>query len=196
MFTGLVELVGRVEKVEPKFRNRQVTISAGFASELKPGDSVAVSGCCLTVVEAGAELFMVEAVEATLEQTTLGRLRTGVNVNLERALVAGARMGGHFVQGHIDEVGRVRRLTRRQGWHELAIEVKHRSFRFTAPKGSVCVDGVSLTIAEARPGEFSINVIPHTWENTTLSSLRPAGLVNVEFDLLVKAAQHGNEQGC
>ncbi|MEO0085963.1 MAG: riboflavin synthase, partial [candidate division WOR-3 bacterium] len=176
MFTGLVETLGRVEKVEPKLGNRRLAISAGFASELKTGDSVAVNGCCLTVVGTGAELFTVEAVAATLEQTTLGRLKTGQRVNLERALEAGARMGGHFVQGHVDEVGRVRRLTRRQGWHELAIEVKRESLRFTVPKGSVCVDGVSLTIAEARPGEFSVNIVPHTWDNTTLSSLRPGEL--------------------
>jgi len=194
MFTGLVEAVGKVERVEPRAGSRRLLIAAGFASELNPGDSVAVSGCCLTVVEPGNAAFAVEAVAATLEQTTLGRFRPGQRVNLERALQAGARFGGHFVQGHVDETGKVRRVTRHAGYHELAVEVKRESAGWLVPKGSVGVDGVSLTVARTRPGEFSVNVIPHTWEDTTLRELRPGSLVNVEFDLLVKAVRAGNDK--
>lgn len=191
MFTGLVETVGRVEGIEPVGGNRRLLVSAGFAPQLHPGESVAVSGCCLTVVKVGKDVFTVEAVAATIEQTTLGRLRPGHVVNLERALEAGARVGGHFVQGHVDEVGRVRRLVNRQGWHELHIGVGRGNSRLLVPKGSICVDGVSLTIAQTRPGEFGVNIVPYTWENTTLRTLRAGEMVNVEFDLLVKAAQAG-----
>jgi riboflavin synthase len=189
MFTGLIETVGRVERAVGRQGNRVFTIQSGFAGELKLGESVAVNGCCLTVTKADKQAFDVEAVAATLEATTLGRLKTGDTVNLERALRAGDRMGGHFVQGHVDEVGKVRRIEQHSGYWTLAIETDRRTERPLVEKGSVCVDGISLTVASVRPGEFAVNIIPHTWENTILKQRRTGERVNIEFDLLVKAAQ-------
>lgn len=191
MFTGLIETVGRVERATSRQGNRVFTIQVGFAGELKLGESVAVNGCCLTVTRADKNSFDVEAVAATLETTTLGRLKIGEAVNLERALRAGDRMGGHFVQGHVDEVGKVRRTEQHAGYWTLAVETDRRNSHLLVEKGSVCVDGVSLTVASVRPGEFAVNIIPHTWENTTLKQRRPGDRVNIEYDLLVKAAQRG-----
>jgi riboflavin synthase len=189
MFTGLVEAIGRVERAIGRQGNRVFTLQAAFTAELKLGESVAVNGCCLTVTRTGKQNFDVEAVAATLEATTLGRVQTGDAVNLERALRAGDRMGGHFVQGHVDEVGKVRRIEQHSGHWTLAIETNRRTPFPLVEKGSVCVDGVSLTVACLRPGEFAVNIIPHTWENTTLRQLRPGERVNIEFDLLVKAVR-------
>ena len=189
MFTGLIEVVGRVERATSRQANRVFTIQAGFAGELKLGESVAVNGCCLTVTKADKKSFDVEAVGSTLAATTLDRLKTGDAVNLERALAAGDRMGGHFVQGHVDEVGKVRRVEQHSGYWALAVETDRRKTCLLVEKGSVCVDGVSLTVASVRPGEFAVNIIPHTWENTHLKQRRAGDKVNVEYDLLVKAVQ-------
>jgi riboflavin synthase len=171
------------------------TIQSGFAGELKLGESVAVNGCCLTVTAADKKSFDVEAVAATLEATTLGLLKTGDAVNLERALRAGDRMGGHFVQGHVDEVGKIRRIEQHSGYWALAVETDRRTSRPLVEKGSVCVDGISLTVASLRPGEFAVNIIPHTWENTNLKQHRPGDKVNIEYDLLVKAVQRNSGTG-
>ncbi len=195
MFTGLIETVGRVERVTGRQGNRVFTIQCGFAGELKLGESVAVNGCCLTVTVADKKSFDVEAVAATLEATTLGRLQTGDAVNLERALRAGDRMGGHFVQGHVDEVGKVRRIEQHSGYWVLAVETDRRNSRLLVEKGSVCVNGISLTVASLRPGEFAVNIIPHTLENTNLKQLRPGDRVNIEYDLLVKAVQRNAGTG-
>ena len=189
MFTGLIETVGRLERTVGRRGNRVFTIGAGFAAELKLGESVAVNGCCLTVTKAAKQSFEVEAVAATLEATTLGSLKTDDAVNLERALRAGDRMGGHFVQGHVDEVGKVRRIEQHTGYWTLAIETDRRTSRPLVEKGSVCLDGISLTVASVRPGEFAVNIIPHTWENTSLKQRRTGDGVNIEYDLLVKAVQ-------
>jgi riboflavin synthase len=189
MFTGLVETVGRVERVTSRQANRLFTIQAGFAAELRPGESVGVNGCCLTVTRADRSRFEVEAVAATLAATTLGRLENGEAVNLERALRAGDRLGGHFVQGHVDEVGKVRRIEQRSGYRTIAVETDRRNSRLLVEKGSVCVDGVSLTVASVRPGEFAVNIIPHTWDNTNLNRRRSSDKVNIEYDLVVKAVQ-------
>lgn len=189
MFTGLIEVVGRVGRAIARQGNRVFTIHAVLSGELKLGDSVAVNGTCLTVTRFDGSSFDVEAVAATLAATTLGRLQTGDAVNLERALCVGDRMGGHFVQGHVDEVAKIRRIERHSGHWTLAIETDPRTPRALVEKGSVCVDGVSLTVASMRPGEFAVNIIPHTWDNTNLKQRRPGEKVNIEYDLLVKAVQ-------
>lgn len=189
MFTGLVESTGRVRQATTHRGSRVFRIAAGFSPELRVGESVSVSGCCLTVTEADRESFRVEAVATTLRQTSLAGLRVGAEVNLERALKAGDRLGGHYVQGHVDEVGTVRRVERRSGQLTLAIGIAAQSERMLTDKGSVAVDGVSLTVADLRSGEFTVNVIPHTWETTTLRSLRPGHKVNIEYDAIVKSVQ-------
>jgi riboflavin synthase len=190
MFTGLIEALGRVERTVSREGNRVLTITAGFAGDLKPGDSVAVNGTCLTVTSFNRQNFDVEAVAATLQATTLGSLKPGDAVNLERALRVGDRMGGHFVQGHVDEVGKVRRIERHAGHWALAVETDRRGSRPLVEKGSVSVDGISLTVASLRPGEFTVNIIPHTWENTNLKHRRAGDKVNIEYDLLVKAVRN------
>lgn len=189
MFTGLVETIGKVVRVVPKQGNRRLVIEAEFARELQPGESVAVNGCCLTVVAADSARFTVEAVAETLKRTNLRELRSGMPVNLERALRFTDRLGGHFVLGHIDEVGTVRRLEYRSNEFRLFVAVKEASFRLLVEKGSVAIDGVSLTVAGVKRGEFWVNLIPFTWERTTLNRCRAGTRVNLEYDILVKAAQ-------
>jgi len=198
MFTGLVSAVGTVERIVSRSGNRLFTIVAPWTQRLPPGESVAVNGCCLTVVasekegveEPGNQRFEVMAVRTTLATTTLGRLKVGSLVNLERALAAGDRLGGHLVQGHIDEVGVVRSLARRHGQWVLTIGVRRSNTSLLVPKGSVCVDGVSLTIASVRATDFVVNIIPFTWEHTTFSRLHAGAPVNIEYDIIVKAVQH------
>ncbi len=194
MFTGLIEEVGRVERVDVKGKNRQLTVAAEFARGLKTGESVAVNGVCLSVIANDRRTFTVEAVAATLGITTLGELRIGSRVNLERALQFGERVGGHFVLGHVDDVGRIRRIQRRGGHWTIVVTVSHEYQQLLARRGAICLDGISLTIAECRSAEFSVNVIPLTWENTNLRLRRAGERVNIEYDVLTKAAQQANLQ--
>lgn len=190
MFTGLVEAQGKISRITAAGASRLFTITAPFAAELKPGDSVAVNGCCLTVTRTTENGFETEATGPTLSQTTLGSLRTGTPVNLERALRVGDRLGGHILLGHIDEVGRVKSIQRGTGAIRLVIAVRPENRRYLVDKGSVAVDGVSLTIQHCRQTEFTVSIITHTWENTTLKHLRPGSRVNIEYDILVKSAQN------
>lgn len=195
MFTGLVEEVGRVKRVLTRRGNRLLTIEAGFAAEVAVGESVSVEGCCLTAVEAGERTVVLEAVGSTLKQTTLDGLRAGSEVNLERALALGDRLGGHFVQGHVDETATVRRVDRESGYWRTEFRVSSTGEQLLIERGSVCVNGVSLTIASRRAGAFTVNVIPHTWESTTLRLLRAGDRVNVEYDMLVKAVRRSLGRG-
>lgn len=195
MFTGLIEEVGRVERVDVRGRNRHFTVAAELAGGLKIGDSVAVNGVCLSVIANDRRTFTVEAVATTLAITTLGELHTGSGVNLERALQFGERVGGHFVLGHVDDVGRIRRIQRRGGHWAMVVTVSREYQRLLVPKGSICLDGISLTIAECRSAEFSVNVIPLTWENTNLRLRRAGERVNIEYDMLTKATQQANLHG-
>lgn len=191
MFTGLVETIGRVARAFSTRGNRRFTIEADFALELKPGESVAVNGCCLTVVNAERDRFEVEVVAETLRRTNLKDLLPGAPVNLERSRRLMDRLGGHFVLGHIDEVGRVRRVERRGNEHRLVVAVQKTNRQLLVTKGSVAVDGVSLTVAGISGNEFWVNLIPFTLKTTTLSRCRSGTRVNLEYDILVKAAQQG-----
>lgn len=191
MFTGLVETVGRVTRAFSTRGNRRLRIEADFPDELKPGESVAVNGCCLTVVNAERGWFEVEVVAETLRRTNLKDLRPGAPVNLERSRRLMDRLGGHFVLGHIDEVCRVRRVERRGNEHRLVVAVQKTNRQLLVPKGSVAVDGVSLTVAGISGNEFWVNLIPFTLKTTTLSRCRTGTRVNLEYDILVKAAQQG-----
>ncbi|MBF0179059.1 MAG: riboflavin synthase [Magnetococcales bacterium] len=189
MFTGLIEELGSVRAVEKSAAEWLLWIRCGFAIEpVRLGDSIAVSGACLTVVEWRRGEFAVQVSAESLRVTTLGSLLPGQEVNLERALRMGDRLDGHLVQGHVDAVGRVERIAPRGQSLETWFRVPKETGRYIVPKGSVAVDGVSLTVNQvadvAEGTRFSVNLIPHTRKKTTLASLTAGREVNVETDLL------------
>lgn len=187
MFTGLVEEVGTIVRVQTENHGRQITIEAQIVTEdMQPGDSIAVQGVCQTVVACTQEAFTVVAVEETLRKTTLGILSTGDKVNLERALLPTRRLGGHFVQGHVETVGMVSSLESRDSSWQLWVEVPPEFMRYIVPLGSIALDGISLTIARVQGTAFMVAIIPHTWENTTLCYRSPGDKVNLEFDIIAK----------
>jgi riboflavin synthase len=183
MFTGIVRERGRVASVEQQDDGVRLVIAAPeTASSLAVGDSVSVSGACLTATAVSNGSFSATAVSETLSRTTLGRLAAGGEVNLETATRAGDPLGGHFVQGHVDAVGRVASFEDGRLWVEAAPEI----LRYCVEKGSITVDGVSLTIAGLRGGAFEVALIPHTLEVTTLGALEAGDEVNLEVDVLAK----------
>ncbi len=185
MFTGLVEEVGQVREVRPG-RPTWVRIGARKVLEgTRVGDSISVSGACLTVVELDPDAFAVELAEETLRRTA-PRWQVGARVNLERALRVGDRLGGHFVTGHVDGVGRVVRFDRRPGATDLFVELPPGLEKYVAEKGSIAVDGVSLTVVSVRGRVFSVTLIPHTLKATTLGELKVGDPVNLEVDLLAR----------
>ncbi|MBI4512501.1 MAG: riboflavin synthase [Gemmatimonadetes bacterium] len=188
MFTGIIEEVGRVTAVRSLEEGREITIGASLVLEdLKVGDSVNVDGACQTVVSRGRESFSVQAIRATLSRTTLGEFEPGRPVNLERALAAGGRFGGHWVQGHVDGVGTVRELRRAGETVFLRVELPEPVRPVTVPQGSLAINGVSLTVhALPAEGEAEVALIPYTYEHTNLSRLKPGDRVNVEADLVGK----------
>jgi riboflavin synthase len=187
MFTGLVEEEGLIEKIERRRGSVIFTIRGERSVRgLKADESVAINGTCLTVIRSGRKWFRVQAVEETLRKTNLGELREGDRVNLERPLLPNARLGGHFVMGHIDGIGVVTKIRSRKSSWMFWFRVPKRFARYLIPVGSVAIDGVSLTVASLRGNEFGISIIPHTMKVTTFKRLRVGSRVNVEFDMLGK----------
>jgi riboflavin synthase len=189
MFTGLVSGVGEVIRVRIRQGIRELTIRSPFPPEdLRPGASIAVHGVCLTLVAQGSAdgVFRVEAGKETLHRTVLGRIRVGDRVHLERALRADDRLGGHLVQGHVDGIGKIRRRGRAGGEWVLEIGIPPRMRRYVVEKGSICVDGVSLTVGRTGPGWFRVHIIPATVASTRLTDYRVGRPVNIEVDLLAK----------
>jgi riboflavin synthase len=187
MFTGIVEDIGTVLSVSGDAAGQTLRIrSAVVTDDLSVGDSISIAGACLTAVSVDDDSFEIEAVSETLEKTNLGRLRAGDGVNLERAMRADGRFDGHIVQGHVDGVGRVLRLEPEGIGSRLAIEVPPALLRWIVEKGSITVDGVSLTVAHLSGQVVEIALIPHTLEATTLGSLAGGDVVNLEADILGK----------
>lgn len=187
MFTGLVEAMGEVVAVQARPPGvRLVLRSAEIARDAKLGDSISVNGCCLTVVEHSSEALSFDAGEETLSRTNLGHLVQGSSVNLERSLQLGERLGGHLVTGHIDAVGRLDERQDDKDWSKFWFRVPKQLTRQMASKGSVAVDGISLTLVDVEDERFSVALIPHTLRVTTLGQLQVGGEVNVETDLLAK----------
>ena len=183
MFTGIVRERGRVASMEQEPEGLRLEIDAPeTASALGIGDSVSISGACLTATAVTNGRFSVTAVAETLDRTTLGRLAPEDEVNLETATRAGDPLGGHFVQGHVDSVGRIASVDQGRVWVEAAPEI----LRYCVEKGSITVDGVSLTIAALRGDAFEVALIPHTLEVTTLGAVEPGDEVNLEVDVLAK----------
>lgn len=189
MFTGLVEELGTVKELTRGSGNLAATLEiegSVVAQDAKIGDSIAVNGCCLTVVKKSNNLLTFEAGSETLSRTNLGRLTAGSRVNLERSLQMGDRLGGHLVTGHIDALGTVLKRRDEGEWAHLVFRVPPRLSRQMASKGSVAVDGVSLTLVQVENERFSVALIPHTLANTTIGSLTIGDAVNIETDLLAK----------
>jgi riboflavin synthase len=188
MFTGLVEEMGTVEALlRREGASRLVLHAARLAAECREGESIAVNGCCLTLAEPPADgRLSFDLLEETLRRTNLGRLETGSPVNLERALPANGRLGGHFVQGHVDCVVAIRAWEPVGLDYRLDIELPREFARYVVEKGSIAVDGISLTVAELKEESFTIWIIPHTRKMTNLGDTSAGRLVNLEFDLLAK----------
>lgn len=187
MFTGIVTDIGRVRSVRQTERDRRYEIETAWdTSSIDLGASISHAGCCLTVTEKGPGWFAVEVSGETLSRTTLGDWTEGRRVNLERAARLGDEMGGHLVSGHVDGLGRVVSVTPEGGSHRIDIAAPAPLHRFIAPKGSVTVDGVSLTVNAVDGEVFGLNVIPHTREATTLGELKAGDAVNLEIDMLAR----------
>ena len=188
MFTGIISAVGRVRSVRPiaSGQDMQLVIEQAWPEPPVIGASIACSGCCLTAVELGPDWFAVEASAETLAHTVLGGWQPGTRVNLERALRVGDELGGHIVSGHVDGVGEVLARTPENGSTRFRIRVPAALARFVATKGSVAVNGISLTVNEVERDVFGINIIPHTLENTDLNAIQPGAAVNIEIDTLAR----------
>jgi riboflavin synthase len=186
MFTGLVETVGIVAALENLGEQARLTLEIPFAPELKPGDSVAVNGCCLTVASHDGEHASFDLLAQTLRVTSLGGLTIGSRVNLERAMQVGDRFGGHFVQGHVDATGTITAMEPSGQDHVLTISLPPEIQRLCVDKGSLAVDGISLTIAELGANEAVFWITPHTWAHTHLHAARIGQAVNLEADMLAK----------
>jgi riboflavin synthase len=192
MFTGIVEEVGRVRSVASRGNGVRLDIAAErVLPDLVPGSSIAVQGVCQTILEADANGFRVAAESETLRVTTLGALRSGDRVNLERALRAGGRFDGHIVLGHVDGRGRVVSVQADGQTHRLEVEVPEELRAYVVPKGCIAVDGVSLTVGpRVHAGRFELFLIPYTWEHTALGELRAGSAVNIETDIVGRYVAH------
>lgn len=191
MFTGIVEGLGEVASLRKGADGGRVleihhTLGPREAAPIAVGDSVAHDGVCLTATEVGAGRFVVEAGPETLERTTVGEWSAGAPVNLERAVTLETRLGGHLVQGHVDAVGRVRSVSSRENAWDLWVDVPPEVVQLVIPRGSVAVDGISLTVTGRDEEGFSLSIIPHTWEVTSLRRRRGGSAVNVEVDLMAR----------
>jgi len=186
MFTGLIESTGRTVSLETRGQQARLTIEAPFSAQTASGDSVAVNGCCLTVIERDDQTLAFDILTQTLEVTSLGTLSPGALVNLERALRADDRLGGHFVQGHVDTTGVIKDLSPQGQDHRYEVSLPPEVHRYCIGRGSLAVDGISLTIAELLPESALFWITPHTFKATNLQSARIGQNVNLEADLLAK----------
>jgi len=187
MFTGIVEELGTVAAVEHQGDAIRLTIRATTALEgTGPGDSIAVNGCCLTVAALAEDTWTADVMQETLDQTSLGGLALGDRVNLERAMTPDKRLGGHLVQGHVDGTGLVLRREPSDHWEIVEISLPPALVRYVVPKGSITVDGVSLTVVAVDPESFTVSLIPETLARTTLGTRRPGDPVNLETDVIAR----------
>ena len=187
MFTGIIEELGEIKGVKRSSRSCQLTIKAKeVLADVKLGDSIAVNGVCLTVVAYNQDFFVVDVMPETMDKTSLGDLKAGDKVNLERALRLGDRLGGHLVTGHVDGVGTIREKKDVDIAVVVEVSCPHSLLRYVIEKGSVAVDGVSLTVVEVKPGGFTVSLIPHTAKMTTLGFKKPGEKVNLEMDVIGK----------
>lgn len=185
MFTGIVEAQGRLLSKKEEKGNVHFGVSSPFISELKIDQSVAHNGVCLTVVELHEDHYIVTAIDETLQKTNLGDLKIGAEINLERCLKIGDRLDGHMVQGHVDTTATCENISEENGSHIFHFQFNPNN-GLTVQKGSICVNGVSLTVVDSKPGAFSVAIIPYTFEHTNFHSLKKGDRVNLEFDIIGK----------
>ncbi len=187
MFTGIIEEVGQILAVTPIANGKALTINAHTVlAGTRPGDSIAVDGVCLTVTDLTAHQFTVQAVGETLEKTTLGTVQQGQHVNLERALAVGDRLGGHFVQGHVNGTGTIQTFRKRGDNYLLEVSLPSHLRKYVILEGSIAIDGISLTVAHLAENRVGINIIPHTMSHTNLQYKQVGQSVNIEVDLIAK----------
>ncbi|MCK4224215.1 MAG: riboflavin synthase [candidate division Zixibacteria bacterium] len=187
MFTGIIEEIGKIEQTSLSGANLRLKVKAlKILSDLKVGDSVNINGACQTVIEVKDNHFSIEAVEETLKRTNLGQLKTGDSVNLERALRSSDRLGGHLVSGHVDFVGRIRSINQRDQSYIYEFDLPEEYQSHFVEKGSVAVDGISLTVVQVLKDSFGVSVIPFTMKETTLGKKKIGDAVNIETDLIGK----------
>ena len=187
MFTGIVEKVGRVVAIENNMTNVHFWVECDFTNELKIDQSVAHNGVCLTVVEIKDNQYKVTAIQETLNKTNLSDLKENDLVNLERCLQFNGRIDGHIVQGHVDQVGVVKSIVNQEGSYVITVSYDEELYgNVTVEKGSICLNGVSLTVLNSEIGQFSVAIIPYTWEFTNLHAIKEGDRLNLEFDILGK----------
>jgi riboflavin synthase len=186
MFTGIIETLGEVKKLEKEGGNLHITLSSNITQELKIDQSVAHNGVCLTVVKIAADQYTVTAIEETLEKTNLNDLLEGDLVNLERAMVLGSRLDGHIVQGHVDQTGECINIEEKDGSWFFTFSYDPKQNNVTIEKGSITIDGTSLTVVDSQKSSFSVAIIPYTYEHTRFGSYKIGTRVNLEFDVIGK----------
>lgn len=186
MFTGIIETLGKVEKLEQEGGNLHITVSSTITSELKIDQSVSHNGVCLTVVSIDADKYTVTAIEETLSKTNLGELEVGELVNLERAMLLGARLDGHIVQGHVDQTASCTSIEEKDGSWVYTFAYDPKLNNVTIEKGSITVDGVSLTVVDSKKDSFSVAIIPYTHEHTRFHTYKVGDTINLEFDVVGK----------
>ena len=186
MFTGIIETIGTVKDLKKEAENLHITIASTITSELKIDQSVAHNGVCLTVVALENELYTVTAIQETLDKTSLGKLEIGDKINLERAMVLGARLDGHIVQGHVDQTAICQGVEEKDGSWFFTFSYDANLNNVTIEKGSITVDGVSLTVVDSKKDTFSVAIIPYTYKHTRFNTYTKGTLVNLEFDVIGK----------
>jgi riboflavin synthase len=186
MFTGIIETLGKVADLQQDQGNLNITIESAISHELKIDQSVAHNGVCLTVVALADGLHTVTAIEETLNKTNLGHLKVGEPVNLERCMQMNARLDGHIVQGHVDQTAVCTIFKELDGSWEYTFEYDAATGNVTVEKGSICINGISLTVVNSRANSFSVAIIPYTFEHTNLHNVREGSVVNLEFDIIGK----------
>lgn len=186
MFTGIIETLGKVAALKPKGGNLDITIASSLTPELKIDQSIAHNGVCLTVVSLAENTYTVTAIAETLKKTNLDRLRINDPVNLERAMILGSRLDGHIVQGHVDQTGACTRVTEEDGSWIFSFTYDAASANPTIEKGSITIDGTSLTVVNSGKNTFDVAIIPYTYEHTRFNTYKKGTLVNLEFDVIGK----------
>jgi len=186
MFTGIIETLGTITNLREDLDNLHITVASSISAELKIDQSVAHNGVCLTVVSMSPGEHIVTAIAETLDKTNLGELKTGDLVNLERCMQMNGRLDGHIVQGHVDQTAICTALVEREGSWEYTFEYDASAGNITVEKGSICVNGISLTVVNSQNNSFSVAIIPYTYEHTNLQTVKPGSSVNLEFDIIGK----------